>query len=233
MDKLREAMKRYMQQLARNAQRGNQQMGQMPPNARMMSQKDLQDLLKAIEDLARTGNRDQARQMLAALMQMLENMRMVAGNQRGGQQGQQGSKASSSRARPTERDERRPAGPGRSHGRPAPAARPHLPRPTRPAGPARQGQQGQQGQGQMGAGPAGSTGWPTRTGRGNMAAASANSRSASSVSPGKAFWAAIRPPGSTQPRPTAGPAGARCRSERAGAGSAGPARQTGQDHPGT
>jgi hypothetical protein len=62
----------------------------MPPNARMMSQKDLQDLLKAIEDLARTGNRDQARQMLAALMQMMENMRMVAGNQRGGQQGQQG-----------------------------------------------------------------------------------------------------------------------------------------------
>lgn len=90
MDKLREAMNRYMQQLARNAQRGNQQMGQMPPNARMMSQKDLQDLLKAIEDLARTGNRDQARQMLAALMQMMENMRMVAGNQRGGQQGQQG-----------------------------------------------------------------------------------------------------------------------------------------------
>ena len=88
MDKLRQAMQRYMQQLARNAQRGNQQMGQMPPNARMMSQKDLQDLLKAIEDLARTGNRDQARQMLAALMQMLENMRMVAG--RGGQQGQQG-----------------------------------------------------------------------------------------------------------------------------------------------
>ena len=90
MDKLRQAMNRYMQQLARNAQRGNQQMGQMPPNARMMSQKDLQDLLKAIEDLARTGNRDQARQMLAALMQMMENMRMMAGNQRGGQQGQQG-----------------------------------------------------------------------------------------------------------------------------------------------
>ena len=88
MDKLRQAMARYMQQLARNAQRGNQQMGQMPPGARMMSQKDLQDLLKAIEDLARTGNRDQARQMLAALMQMLENMRMVAG--RGGQPGQQG-----------------------------------------------------------------------------------------------------------------------------------------------
>ena len=31
----------------------------MPPNSRTMSQKDLQDLLKAIEDLARTGNRDQ------------------------------------------------------------------------------------------------------------------------------------------------------------------------------
>ncbi len=88
MDKLREAMNRYMQQLARNAQRGNQQMGQLPPNARMMSQKDLQDLLKAIEDLARTGNRDQARQMLAALMQMMQNMRMMAGRGQPGQQGQ-------------------------------------------------------------------------------------------------------------------------------------------------
>src|SRR6185437_5346042 len=88
MDKLRQAMARYMQQLARNAQRGNQQMGQIPPGARMMSQKDLQDLLKAIEDLARTGNRDMARQMLAQLMQMLENMKMMAG--RGGQPGQQG-----------------------------------------------------------------------------------------------------------------------------------------------
>ncbi len=90
MDKLREAMARYMQQLARNAQRGNQQMAQMPPGARAMSQKDLQDLLKAIEDLARTGNRDQARQMLQALMQMLENMRMMAGRPGQGQQGQQG-----------------------------------------------------------------------------------------------------------------------------------------------
>src|SRR6185503_6730924 len=88
MDKLREAMQRYMQQLAKNAQRGNQQAGQIPPGARMMSQKDLQDLLKAIEDLARTGNRDMARQMLAQLMQMLENMKMMAG--RGGQPGQQG-----------------------------------------------------------------------------------------------------------------------------------------------
>ena len=46
-----------------------------------MSQKDLQDLLKAIEDLARTGNRDMARQMLAQLMQMLENMKMMAGRE--------------------------------------------------------------------------------------------------------------------------------------------------------
>jgi uncharacterized protein (TIGR02302 family) len=86
MDKLRQALARYMQQLAKNMKPG--QMGQMPPGARMMSQRDLQDLLKAIEDLARTGNRDQARQMLAALMQMLENMRMVAGRGGQGQQGQ-------------------------------------------------------------------------------------------------------------------------------------------------
>jgi len=36
--------------------------------------------------------------MLAALMQMMENMRMVAGNQRGGQQGQQGQNGQNGRA---------------------------------------------------------------------------------------------------------------------------------------
>jgi uncharacterized protein (TIGR02302 family) len=86
MDRMRQAMARYMQQLAQNAQPG--QMGQMPPGGQMMSADDLEALMQAIEDLARTGNAEEAAQLLAGLMAMLENMQMVQGQ--GGQPGQQG-----------------------------------------------------------------------------------------------------------------------------------------------
>lgn len=86
MDRLRQAMDRYMQQLAENAQPG--QPGQMPPGGQMMSMDDLEALLQAIEDLARTGNAEEAAQLLAGLMAMLENMQMMAGQ--GGQPGQNG-----------------------------------------------------------------------------------------------------------------------------------------------
>jgi uncharacterized protein (TIGR02302 family) len=150
MDKLRQAMARYMQQLARNAQRGNQQMGQMPPGARAMSQKDLQDLLKAIEDLARTGNRDQARQMLAALMQMMENMKMMAG--RGGQPGQPGQQGQQGQGTPQENAMNQALqGLGDIMG----GQRQLLDRTFRQG---QQGQRGQQGQGQQGQGQMGQQG---------------------------------------------------------------------------
>jgi hypothetical protein len=44
-----------------------------------LSPQDLAALLKALEDLARTGARDQARQLLAALSQLLENLQMADG----------------------------------------------------------------------------------------------------------------------------------------------------------
>lgn len=101
MQRLRQAMQRYLQQLARNARPG--QMAQIPPGARMMGQNDLEALLKAIEDLARTGARDQAAQLLAGLMQLLQNMQVAQGMGQGqgqgqpgqpGQQGQQGNNPS-------------------------------------------------------------------------------------------------------------------------------------------
>jgi uncharacterized protein (TIGR02302 family) len=84
MDRLRTAMARYMQQLAENAQPG----GQMPQGGQMMTFDSLEALMQAIEDLARTGNAEEAAQLLAGLMAMLENMQMVQGQ--GGQPGQQG-----------------------------------------------------------------------------------------------------------------------------------------------
>ena len=50
-----------------------------------MSQADLEALMKAIEQLAQSGDRAQAEQMLALLQNLLENLRMTSGNGSGGQ----------------------------------------------------------------------------------------------------------------------------------------------------
>jgi uncharacterized protein (TIGR02302 family) len=72
LDRLKQAMSRYLQAMAENAP----QTAQAPQNAMALSPQDLEALLKAIEDLSRTGARDQARQMLQALSQLLENLQM-------------------------------------------------------------------------------------------------------------------------------------------------------------
>jgi uncharacterized protein (TIGR02302 family) len=76
MERFRQAMQRYLQALAQNAPQNNQQPQQ---NAMNLSPQDLAALLKALEDLTRTGAHDQARQLLAALAQLLENLQMSQG----------------------------------------------------------------------------------------------------------------------------------------------------------
>lgn len=83
MDELREAMQEYMRELARqnpNSQNPNQQA--MPEN--MLRQRDLDNMLDQIENLARSGARDQAQQMLQELQRMMNNMQ--AGRQQRQQQ---------------------------------------------------------------------------------------------------------------------------------------------------
>jgi uncharacterized protein (TIGR02302 family) len=73
MQKLREALGRYLQSLA---QSGTPQ-GAPPPNATMLKPQDLEQILKAIEDLSRTGARDSARQLLQGLAQLLANLQVM------------------------------------------------------------------------------------------------------------------------------------------------------------
>jgi len=70
------ALQRYLQALAQNAPKDNQP---LPPGAKVLSEKDLGALLKAIQDLAQSGNRAQAAQMLALLQSLLENLHMTVG----------------------------------------------------------------------------------------------------------------------------------------------------------
>ncbi len=88
MQELREAMNKYLQELVQQAQRqppqeGEQQQGQM------MSQKDLEEMLKQIEEMAKSGAKDAAQQMLSELRDMLDRLqsgRMAQGQGGNGQQ---------------------------------------------------------------------------------------------------------------------------------------------------
>jgi hypothetical protein len=77
MNQLQEAMNRYMQQLAQQMQNMDPSQLQPADPRNMLSMRDLQQMLDRARDLARTGAKDQARQMLSQLQQMLENLRMA------------------------------------------------------------------------------------------------------------------------------------------------------------
>ncbi|MBB3770894.1 uncharacterized protein (TIGR02302 family) [Angulomicrobium tetraedrale] len=86
---LREAMQEFMQALAEQAQRNGQQADNnqpADPNTRFVRPQDLQKMLDRIEDMARTGSRDAARQMLSELQNMLNGLQ--AGRQQQRRQGQ-------------------------------------------------------------------------------------------------------------------------------------------------
>jgi uncharacterized protein (TIGR02302 family) len=77
MNQLQEAMNRYMQQLAQQMQNMDPSQLQPADPRNTLSMRDLQRMLDRARDLARTGAKDQARQMLSQLQQMLENLRMA------------------------------------------------------------------------------------------------------------------------------------------------------------
>lgn len=77
LERYRQALQRYLQALAQNPPEAN---APPSPDAKVMSQQDLEALLKAIEQLAQSGDRAQAQQMLALLQSLLENLQMTNGS---------------------------------------------------------------------------------------------------------------------------------------------------------
>jgi uncharacterized protein (TIGR02302 family) len=87
MDQLRAAMDKFLQALAEEMRKNPQQLARpLDRNTRMLSQRDLQSMLDRLENLARSGNKDAARQLLEELQSMLENLQMA----RPGAQGEEG-----------------------------------------------------------------------------------------------------------------------------------------------
>ena len=89
MKELQQAINRYLQALAQNMQQQDPNQPQQPIDpSRLMSQQDLQNMLDRARELARTGSRDAARDLLAQLQEMLENLRMARPGQMRNGQGQ-------------------------------------------------------------------------------------------------------------------------------------------------
>jgi uncharacterized protein (TIGR02302 family) len=86
MKELRDAMQQFMTELAQRLQ-NNPQASQNMQAQNMLRQQDLQNMMDQIENLARSGNRDAAQQLLSELQRMMNNLQ--AGRMQRGQQGQQ------------------------------------------------------------------------------------------------------------------------------------------------
>jgi len=66
-----QALQNYLRALAQN---GKQTDGQIPKNARVITPKDIEAMLRAIQQLSQTGAREKAQELLAMLQNLLENM---------------------------------------------------------------------------------------------------------------------------------------------------------------
>jgi len=85
MKELRQALAKFLQAMAQK-QRQQQGEPQQGGNQRVISPRQLDEILKNIENMAKTGARDAARQMLGQLRDMLENLNQNASGQGRGNQ---------------------------------------------------------------------------------------------------------------------------------------------------
>ncbi len=82
MDKLRSALNRFLQAMAEKA-RQNGNLAKMPEglgSQQTLSNKDLEEMLRNIENLAKTGSRDMAQRLLDQLSGMMQRLQMGQAN---------------------------------------------------------------------------------------------------------------------------------------------------------
>ncbi|MEZ5792426.1 MAG: TIGR02302 family protein, partial [Nitratireductor sp.] len=77
MEELRKAMDEFMQMMAQQSLQNPQMQNPLSQNdmSRMLRQRDLEKMMDRIEDLARSGSKDAARQLLSEMQRMMENLR--------------------------------------------------------------------------------------------------------------------------------------------------------------
>lgn len=89
MQELRQAMDEFLREFAERAQQNPNLAEQMPQPGQEMRQSDLERMLDQIENLAKSGNRDKAQELLSQLQNMMNNLQAGRRQQQG--QGQQNS----------------------------------------------------------------------------------------------------------------------------------------------
>ncbi|HSM94646.1 MAG TPA: TIGR02302 family protein [Rhizomicrobium sp.] len=89
MQRYQQALARYLQAMAKNAQASNG--APPPPGTKVITPDDIEKMMKLIQQLAQSGSRDAAAKMLAMLQSLLENLQMSGSS--GGSGGGQGDKA--------------------------------------------------------------------------------------------------------------------------------------------
>lgn len=87
MQELRQAMNDFLREFAERAMKNPQQAQEMQPGQEL-TQSDLERMMDQIEELAKSGNRDQAQELLSQLEQMMQNLQ-AGRQQQGGENGQQ------------------------------------------------------------------------------------------------------------------------------------------------
>jgi uncharacterized protein (TIGR02302 family) len=73
MQELRQALSQYLEQLSRQAE-GQPPMNGLDRSMEMLTQQDLDRMLRNLENMARSGNRDMAQQMLSELRDLLDRL---------------------------------------------------------------------------------------------------------------------------------------------------------------
>ncbi|PTE08750.1 TIGR02302 family protein [Mesorhizobium helmanticense] len=85
MKELREAMNQFLQEFAARAQQ-NPNAPQMQQNGQELRQSDIERMMDQIENLAKSGDRDNAQQLLSQLQDMMNNLQAGRQQQGGGEQ---------------------------------------------------------------------------------------------------------------------------------------------------
>ncbi len=89
MKELRTALNEYLQQMAREAQNNPTMPNGQNSEQQMLSQQDLERMMKQIEEMAKSGARDSAQQMLSELRDLLDRLQSADQQNMQAQQSQQ------------------------------------------------------------------------------------------------------------------------------------------------
>ena len=84
-EELRKAMKDVMRELAEQARKNPDLAKEMPPGTDMLTQQEIDKMLDKMQDLAKQGARDEAKELLSQLNEMMNNLQAGKGQQQGGE----------------------------------------------------------------------------------------------------------------------------------------------------